>query len=45
MELHTKRLILKPYTKELAEQVVELAGDEDVAATTFVPHPLYTGYC
>lgn len=39
MELHTKRLILKPYTMDLAERVVELAGDESVAATTFVPHP------
>ncbi|GEN53126.1 GNAT family N-acetyltransferase [Halobacillus faecis] len=39
MELHTERLCLKPYTLDLAGRVVELAGDEAVAATTFVPHP------
>ncbi|MEC3884322.1 GNAT family N-acetyltransferase [Halobacillus sp. HZG1] len=39
MELHTERLCLRPYTNDLAERVVELAGDEAVAATTFVPHP------
>ncbi|QAS52877.1 GNAT family N-acetyltransferase [Halobacillus litoralis] len=37
--LHTERLDLQPFTKDLAQQVTELAGDEAVAATTFVPHP------
>lgn len=39
MELHTERLSLQPYTGDLVSDVVKLAGDEAVAATTFVPHP------
>lgn len=41
MELHleTESLHLQPYQIDQASQVKELAGDEAVAATTFVPHP------
>lgn len=39
VQLETERLRLAPYHTSQAERVKELAGDADVAATTFVPHP------
>lgn len=39
LQLHTDRLILKPYTSSQAGKVSELAGGREVTATTFVPHP------
>ncbi|MBH0230257.1 GNAT family N-acetyltransferase [Halobacillus yeomjeoni] len=39
IQLETDRLHLKPYSVSQAEKVSELAGDKEVAATTFVPHP------
>ncbi|MBN8236482.1 GNAT family N-acetyltransferase [Halobacillus kuroshimensis] len=37
--LGTERLILEPFTEDLIEKTAELAGDPEVAATTFLPHP------
>ncbi|RWZ54727.1 N-acetyltransferase [Halobacillus fulvus] len=39
MQLETDRLVLKPYDISQAGRVQQLAGEEDVARTTFVPHP------
>ncbi|MCA1020497.1 GNAT family N-acetyltransferase [Halobacillus litoralis] len=38
-KLSTERLILEPFTEDLTEKTAELAGDPEVAAATFVPHP------
>lgn len=37
--LETDRLLLRAYEKEDASQAQVLAGDKDVAETTFLPHP------
>ncbi|ARI75532.1 GNAT family N-acetyltransferase [Halobacillus mangrovi] len=39
LKLETDRLQLAPYEMSYAKQVAELAGEWEVAATTFVPHP------
>ncbi len=40
MTLHTSRLLLRPFEPADAEAVHHLAGSRDVAAGTFLPHPM-----
>lgn len=40
MTLHTARLLLRPFEPADADAVHQLAGSRDVAAGTFLPHPM-----
>jgi [ribosomal protein S5]-alanine N-acetyltransferase len=40
IELHTPRLVLRPFQRSDAPDIVRLAGDKEIAATTrMIPHP------